>query len=260
MNNYTQKDLDIFANKMLEDYDNNNPGTIFKRNLVLSNDEALILQSKVSKLRINRGEKPIGYKIGCIAKETQIKMGFNKPARGTLWENELHKSGVELNKRNYTNPSMEAEFGVKLNRDIDPNLASFDYIMNSVHSIYPLIEIHNLVFNGQEPHGSELLANNAVHAGVVLGHETILSNDKRITDLKLIYDDETIDIWTNKKWPEDILSQLKWLIDELSKNNKILKKDDLILTGAYGFPVPINEKQFIKVSSSEFGSVEATFV
>ena len=47
MNNYTQKDLDIFANKMLEDYDNNNPGTIFKRNLVLSNDQALILQSKV---------------------------------------------------------------------------------------------------------------------------------------------------------------------------------------------------------------------
>ena len=87
MNNYTQNDLDIFANKMLEDYDNNNPGTIFKRNLVLSNDEALILQSKVSKLRINRGEKPIGYKIGCIAKETQINMGFNKPARGTLWEN-----------------------------------------------------------------------------------------------------------------------------------------------------------------------------
>mgnify|MGYP003328312624 FL=1 len=42
MNNYTQNDLDIFANKMLEDYDNNNPGTIFKRNLVLSNNEALI--------------------------------------------------------------------------------------------------------------------------------------------------------------------------------------------------------------------------
>ena len=72
MNNYTQKDLDNFANKMLEDYDNNNPGTIFKRNLVLSNDEALILQSKVSKLRINRGEKAIGYKIGCIAKELSL--------------------------------------------------------------------------------------------------------------------------------------------------------------------------------------------
>ena len=50
------------------------------------------------------------------------------------------------------------------------------------------------------------------------------------------------------------------MIDELSKNDKILKKDDLILTGAYGFPVPIYDKQFIKVSSSEFGCAEATFV
>ena len=259
MNNYTQNELDIFALKILEDYDNNNPGTIFKSNLILSNDEALILQSKVSKLRINRGEKPIGYKIGCIAKETQLKMGFNKPARGTLWENELYKSGVELNKRDYTNPSMEAEFGIKLNRDIDPNLASFDYIMKSVHSIYPLIEIHNLVFNGTEPYGSELLANNAIHAGVILGPETILSNEKRKTDLKLIYDNQTIDMWKDKKWPEDILHQFKWLIGELSKNNKKLKKDDLILTGAYGFPVPIKKKTLIEVSSSKFGKVKAKF-
>ena len=37
------------------------------------------------------------------------------------------------------------------------------------------------------------------------------------------------------------------------------KKDDLILTGAYGFPVPINNNTLIKVSSSEFGDVEAKF-
>ena len=43
------------------------------------------------------------------------------------------------------------------------------------------------------------------------------------------------------------------------KMNIILKKDDLILTGAYGFPVPINDKTSIKVSSSEFGDVEAKF-
>ena len=96
-------------------------------------------------------------------------MGFTQPAWGTLWKSELYKSGVELNKKDYSNPAMEAEFGVKLNRDIDPKLASFDYILNSIDSIYPLIEIHNLVFNGEEPYGAELLANNALHAGVILG-------------------------------------------------------------------------------------------
>ena len=88
---------------------------------------------------------------------------------------------------------MEAEFGVILNRDINPDLVSFDYILESVQSIYPLIEIHNLVFNGNEPHGAELLANNAIHAGVILGQEHKVPIDNKITDLRLVYDSEEVD-------------------------------------------------------------------
>ena len=259
MSELDQKKLDIYANRILEDYDRNNPSSIFKAKIRFSNNEALFLQSKVTKLRMDRGEKVMGYKIGCVAKETQKKMGFSQPAWGTLWKSELYESGVELNKNSYSNPAMEAEFGVKLNRDLDPQLVSFDYIFDSIDSIYPLIEIHNLVFNGDEPYGAELLANNALHAGVILGSENKFLKDKKVTDLKLIYDNKIIDSWVDKKWPHDILSEIEWLVKEQAKNNNILKKEDLILTGAYGFPVPINNNTLIKVSSSEFGDVEAKF-
>jgi 2-keto-4-pentenoate hydratase len=259
MKDLTLKELDLFAHKILEDYDARDPGTIFKKKIKLSNNDASLLQSKVTKLRINRGEKVIGYKIGCVARETQKKMGFTQPASGTLWKSELFESGVELNKKDYSNPAMEAEFGVKLNRDIDPKLASFNYILDSIESIYPLIEIHNLVFNGDEPCGAELLANNALHAGVILGPETKITNNIKITDLKLIYDNEIVDTWTNKRWPNDMLSEVEWLVKAQAKINNILKKNDLILTGAYGFPVAIDNKTQIKVTSSEFGNVEAKF-
>ena len=101
MKELNQNELDQYAKKILEDYDSNNPGTIFKTKLKLSNDDALLIQAKVSKLRVKIGEKVLGYKIGCVAKETQKKMGFNQPAWGTLWKSELHQSGVELNKKNY---------------------------------------------------------------------------------------------------------------------------------------------------------------
>ena len=167
--------------------------------------------------------------------------------------------GVKLIKKDYTNPAMEAEFGIILNRDIKPELASFDYILESIEGIYPLIEIHNLIFYGEEPYGVELLANNAIHAGVVLGPETKLPIDKIETNLKLIYDNEIIDTWVNKKWPVDMLSELNWLVKVLGKNNNYLKKDDLILTGAYGFPVPIKDKKLIEVTSSAFSDVKAIF-
>ncbi|MDB3894885.1 hypothetical protein OAC96_01490 [Candidatus Pelagibacter sp.] len=259
MNNLSQKELDLLSNKILEDYDNKNPSIIFKDKIKITNQDALIIQSNVAKLREKREEEIIGYKIGCVSKDTQKKMGFTQPASGYLWKSELHNSGVILNKKDYTNPAMEAEFGIILNRDLKPELASFDYILESIEGIYTVIEIHNLVFYGNEPYGAELLANNAIHAGIVIGPETKLPSEKVETDLKLIYDKEVIDTWTNKIWPNDMLSELNWLIKEQAKKNNYLKKGDLILTGAYGFPVPINEKKLVEVTSSAFGNVKAIF-
>ena len=259
MSNLSKKEIEKFSNKILDDYYNKNPGSIFKVTERISNVDALLIQSNVAKLRLSRGEEIIGYKIGCISKDTQKKMGFNQPAFGYLWKSELHNSDVTLDKKDFTNPAMEAEFGVILNRDINPELASFKYILESIDSIYPLIEIHNLIFYGDEPHGAELLANNAIHAGVILGPKNKVPKNKIETDLKLIYDQEIIDTWNDKSWPSDILSQVQWLIKEKGKNNNILRKGNLILTGAYGFPVPINEKKIIEVTSSAFGGVKATF-
>ena len=259
MSQLTSKEINILSKKILEDYDAKNPGTIFKDKIKISNSDALILQSTVSKLREKRGEEVIGYKIGCVLKETQKKMGFTQPAWGTLWRNELHKSGITLNRKDYSNPAMEAEFGIILNCDLQPENISFEHIIDSIDSIYPLIEIHNLVFHGDAPHGAELLANNAIHAGVVLGPKNKLPNNNQITDLKLIYDKEIVDTWSNKKWPNDMLSEVMWLVKEQAKTKNILKKGNLILTGAYGFPVPINDKKIIEATSSAFGDAIAIF-
>ena len=56
-----------------------------------------------------------------------------------------------------------------------------------------------------------------------------------------------------------MLGEIEWLVRDKAKTNNILKKNDLILTGAYGFPVPINEKKLIEVTSSAFGNVTSTF-
>ena len=259
MSHLSTKEIEKFSNKILEDYDNKMPGSIFREKKTINNEDALLIQLNVAKLRRNRGEEVIGYKIGCVSKDTQKKMGFKQPASGYLWNTELHKSKVKLNKKDFINPAMEAEFGVTLNRDIKPEDTSFDYILESIQGIYPLIEIHNLIFYGHEPYGAELLANNAIHAGVILGAESKVPEIKTETNLKLIYDKEIVDTWTDKIWPFDMLSEIEWLVKEQAKNNNFLKKGNLILTGAYGFPVPINEKKLIQVTSSAFGDVEVTF-
>ena len=254
-----QNQIDTYAQKILDDYDAVNPSTIFKENIKMSNEDAHLIQSAVTSLREKRGEEVIGYKIGCVSKQTQIKMGFTQPAWGRLWKNELHPNGSILKKINYANPAMEAEFGIILDKDINSRSVTFEDILDSIASIHPIIEIHNLVYNGEPPHGVELLANNAIHAGVVIGDPIIEKKYSQVTDLKLKFDGEVIDNWSDKKWPNDILSELGWLIEEQSKIGNTLKKGDLILTGAFGLPVPINDKEFVEVKSSLFGNVSALF-
>ena len=255
----SQFQLDVYAHKILDDYDAKTPSGIFKDKISISIEDALRIQLAVTNLREKRGEEVIGYKIGCVSKDTQRKMGFTKPAWGRLWKNELYLDGVTLDKRNFANPAMEAEFGIVLNRDLTPELVNLDYILDSIETIHPIIEIHNLVFNGDPPFGAELLANNAIHAGVVMGKPTKANIKSEITDLKLLFDNEIIDTWSDKKWPHDMLSEVEWLVKEQDKIGNILKKGNLILTGAYGLPIPINDKKFIEVTSSLFGNVSALF-
>ena len=57
MSHLSQKELDLFSNKILEDYDAKNPGTIFKEKIEIGNEDALLIQANVCRLRKKRGEK-----------------------------------------------------------------------------------------------------------------------------------------------------------------------------------------------------------
>ena len=161
--------LQLYAKQILNDYDKKKPSVLFKNNINITIADAYKIQSLVTELRIKRGEKVIGYKIGSVQKQTQKKYGFSYPAWGRLWENELHFNGAQLNKNNYSNPAMEAEFGIKLKRNLEPENISLEYILDSIETIHPIIEIHNLIFYGKKPYGAEHISNNAINAGIVCG-------------------------------------------------------------------------------------------
>ena len=76
MNSLSSRELDLYSNKILEDYDTKNPSLIFKGKVKITNEDALLIQSKVADLRLKRDEEIIGYKIGCVSKDTQKKNGI----------------------------------------------------------------------------------------------------------------------------------------------------------------------------------------
>ena len=58
-------------------------------------------------------------------------------------------------------------------------------------------------------------------------------------DLALAFDDESVDAWSDRRWPDDVLSALPWLVRELARQGHRLEAGQLVLVGAWGPPRPV---------------------
>jgi len=258
MSTLNDSNLNSIAHRMLDDYDNATPGTVFSEGLLLDEADAWRLQQAVALLREKRGEKAIGYKIGCVSPGNQQMMGLSHPVWGRLWDSEIHEDGATLRKADYSNIALEAEFGVTFCNDINTS-TSTDKITASVDAIYPVIEMHNLTLRGKPPYGHELIANNAIHCGVIKGAPIREPASTIQTDMQLAYDGETVDSWDKLVWPVDILAAVHWLAQRLGADGTVLKKGELILTGAWGPPIALADHTHVALTSSAFGNVNASF-
>jgi 2-keto-4-pentenoate hydratase len=107
-------------------------------------------------LRAAEGEPVAGYKVGATGAGVREQFGMDGPIRGFVYGTELYPSGAELSHASYANLAIEGELAVRLGDDAE------------IVRIFPIIELHNYVLRSETPNLQELIANNGVHAGVVL--------------------------------------------------------------------------------------------
>ena len=229
-------ELDTLAARMLRDYDRHTPGTPFADGLRLSIDDAYRLQACVARRRQARGERVVGYKIGCVAPVNQARHGLSHPVWGRLWSSEQHPSGMTLPQGDFANVAVEAELGVTLGRDVGHDARGVAEVAATVARVVVAVELHNLVLRGGDPTGPELIANNAIHAGVVRSPGIEPPPAGTAVDLALEVDGASVDAWSDRRWPDDVLSALPWLARELARHGYRLEAGQLVLVGAWGPP------------------------
>ena len=230
------------AGQMLRDYDAHTPGTPFANGLRLSVEEAYQLQKQVAQLRENRGERVVGYKIGCVCSGNQESNGLSHPVYGRLWSSEQYVSEVTLATSEFANVAIEGELAISLCKNVEPSDASIPAIAAAVDRVFPVIELHNLVLHGERPTGAELIGNNAIHAGVVRSAGTRPPRASACTDLSVVLDGRTVAHWSDRRWPEDILQAVPWLVVELARDERQLMAGQTILTGSWGPPLPLERQ------------------
>lgn len=256
--------LQRWASRQLADYDARQPGTVFAEGIVLDVAEGYELQSAVAKLRCDRGERLIGYKVGCTSPRIRAQLGIDHCVTGRLFDSEQHSSGVALSRNRFANLAIEGELAVELSHEPNENDFFEAEFPACVARVFPVIELHNLVMRGEQPSAGELIANNAIHAGFVAGagvRPQDMSGEKSLDSLALsiFADDRMLDEYTGPALIQTINSSLKWLAAEVRERGDRLSAGQVVLTGSIPSLIPVTEDCRIRVDAPPFGGVEAEF-
>ncbi len=257
--------IPCWASRQLADYDALQPGTMFAEGVVLDVGHAYELQAAVAQLRRDRGERIIGYKIGCTSSVIRAQLGIDHCVTGRLFDSEQHSSGGVLSRQNFANLAIEGELAVELS--CEPTEQDFFgcEIPACVARVFPVIELHHHVIRGGQASAAELIANNAIHAGFVAG-DGIDPGDLcdewslESAALSIVADGRLLDECGGSALVQTIHSSLKWLTDVVRNRGDQLSAGQIILTGSIPRLIPIAENCRLRVDAPPFGSVEVGFI
>lgn len=248
--------IEQWAKRQLADYDAHQPGSLFAEGVLLNEAEGYALQSAVAELRYCRGERVIGYKVGCTSTKIREQLKIDHCITGRLYDTEQYASDAVLSRRNFANLAIEGELAVELSREPIPDDFSSDDLPPCIARVFPVIELHNLVIRGQRPTAGELIAHNAIHAGVVAGPGISPENAIGEPSLSIFTDNQLLDSCKGPALIQTISSSLKWLTEIVQKRGDHLCKGQMILTGSIPNLFPIDEDCNIRVDAPPFGRVE----
>ncbi|MEO2034744.1 MAG: fumarylacetoacetate hydrolase family protein [Planctomycetaceae bacterium] len=253
-----------WASRQLADYDARQPGTVFAEGVVLNVAHGYELQSAVAQLRCERGERIIGYKVGCTSPRIRAQLGIDHCVIGRLYDSEQHPSDAVLSREGFANLAIEGELAVELAREPNEKDFSQDEIPACVARVFPVIELHNHVMRGVPPSAGELIANNAIHAGFVAGggvspRDVCSDGSLETSSLSIFADGRLLDECAGTDLIQTIHTSLKWLATALRDRGDRLNAGQVVLTGSIPSLIPIANDCGIRVEAPPFGSVEVGF-
>jgi len=244
------------ARRMLADYDARTPGQLVGEPIDLTTVQAYGLQADIARLREHRGERVIGYKVGCTSRPIQVQLGVKEPIFGRLFDTECHPSGVHLSSARYANLAVEGEMAMRLSKDLPSEPLSAEECREAIAEVFPVIELHHYVLPGAWPPGQWLIASNGMHAGFVSAEaQTRCSGLANFAhSLSIRINEVVVGAVEDAASLTCPIESLRWLAGRLAQFGPPLCKGQVILTGSPMKLYPVAPGSRIVVEAPPLGA------
>lgn len=255
----TQANKEV-ANKLFEAFNTHTPIPFISNDYQLSEEEAYLTQDElIYQLQQVNDATIAGYKVSMTSAKTQAIANTNEPAYGTILSNKIVHSSATVPLSKLFAPLLEPEIMFILTNDL-PKDADIETIAQ-YSKIAAGIEVPDARYENWFPNFTlgDLIADNTATGLIVVSEETTQPKVEALSQvsLKLYKDSEQIATGESTEVLGNPLNAVKWLNDKLNAQGKTLTKGQVISSGTFISPLPLEKGEY-KAVYSNLGEVTFT--
>jgi 2-keto-4-pentenoate hydratase len=212
-------------------------------------------RSKFNRLLEAAMGKPVGYKAGLTNPAVQKRFNHDAPVWGTLYAEMLLADGAVVPAAFGARPLFEADMLVRISDEAVNRARTPEDVLAAIDQVIPFIELPDLMV--QAPPKLNGAAITAINVGARLGvlgtpiavqRTAEFSNALRDFVAVVRVDGAELDRGKGSDVLGHPLAAVAWLVQDMAREGKSLKKGDLISLGSFSKLLPPKPGQAVEVS------------
>lgn len=222
--------------------------------------DAYAVQQLWADLRVQRGARVVGHKIGLTSRAMQQASKMNEPDYGVLLDDMLHADGARIPASKFHAPRLEVELAFVMGKRVGgANTTMFD-VLDATSYVTPALEI--IDYRTEVPRAIvDTIADNAAAAGMVTGGRVVrpMDVDLRWCGAALSKNGVIEETGLSAGIMGHPAMGIVWLCNRLARHDIYLEPGHIVLAGSFTRPVNIAAGDVIHADFGPLGSIGVSF-
>lgn len=203
----------------------------------LTLDDAYAIQRAGTALRIERGERIVGWKLGYTSLAMRTQMGIDQPNFGPLTDVMLVPTGGAAN-RSLMQPRVEPEIGLRFARPVPAGAGVVD-VLDAVGEAFTCLEIVDSVYPEYRFRLEDNTADGSSAAQVVIGPPLRSIEHLEDVTVTLFHNGDAAGSATGQAASGHPAAGIVWLVEQLARHDRRIQAGHLVITGGLTRAVPL---------------------
>ncbi|PLW75439.1 2-oxo-hepta-3-ene-1,7-dioic acid hydratase [Cohaesibacter celericrescens] len=229
-------------------------------------DDAYAIQSAQMALKLERGHKIIGWKIGLTSKIMQDALGISTPDSGVIYDDMNFADESTVPAMRFIQPRIEAEIAFVMKAPIEGKVTRED-VVAATEYVAPAIEILDTRILRNDPKSGQArlifdtVSDNAANGGIVLGAQKHAPDafDLRWVGAILKKNDEVVATGLGAAVLDDPVMGIVWLAERMGQYDQRIETGQVVLAGSFIAPIECPSGTKITADYGPFGAVRVNF-